>query len=191
MFRSGWLRGLLHTVAREGHHEQHTAACHDGQMSSRALVAAIRVLAVSLAFASCSTATPSIGVASITSVILHGKWGRVHLDVEEADTPEERERGLMNRTSLGPDEGMVFLFGDVADGPVTSAFWMKDTLIPLSIAFWDEGGRIVGIRDMDPCTADPCPTYSSPKPYIGALEANEGFFTEHGVTTGDRIELVD
>jgi uncharacterized membrane protein (UPF0127 family) len=66
---------------------------------------------------------------------------------------------------------------------------MKNTLIPLSIAFWDEDGRIVGIRDMDPCTADPCPTYGSPDPYVGALEVDQGFFTEHGVVIGDRIEL--
>jgi len=67
---------------------------------------------------------------------------------------------------------------------------MKDTLIPLSVAFWDEDGWIVGIQDMEPCTEDPCPTYGSPEPYVGALEVNEGFFAEHGVTTGDRIELV-
>jgi uncharacterized protein len=119
-----------------------------------------------------------------------GGQGPVHVAVEEADSPAEREQGLMGRTSLGADEGMIFLFDDVADGPVTSEFWMKDTLIPLSVAFWDEHGRIVGIRDMDPCTEDRCPTYSSPTPYIGALEVNIGFFAEHGVKTGDRIELV-
>ncbi|MGZ5307517.1 MAG: DUF192 domain-containing protein [Actinomycetota bacterium] len=152
----------------------------------RALVVALAVLSV----ASCSRATPSVGVGRIRSVILHGDQGSVHVAVEEADTAAQRQQGLMGRTSLGANEGMVFLFGDVAQGPVTSEFWMKDTLIPLSIAFWDEGGRIVGIQDMDPCVEDPCPTYGSPKPYVGALEVNEGFFTEHGVTTGDRIELV-
>lgn len=159
--------------------------CHDGRMH-RALVAAVAVLSV----ASCTRATPSIGVGRVTSVILHGGQGPVHVVVEVADSPAERQQGLMGRTSLGADEGMVFLFDDVADGPVTSEFWMKDTLIPLSVAFWDEDGRIVGIQDMDPCAEDPCPTYGSPKPYVGALEVNGGFFTEHGVTTGDRIELV-
>ena len=114
----------------------------------------------------------------------------MHVAVVVAETADERKQGLMGRTSLGANEGMVFLWGDVADGPVTSEFWMKDTLIPLSIAFWDEHGRIVGTQDMDPCTEDPCPTYGSPEPYVGALEVNGGFFTEHGVTTGDRIELV-
>jgi uncharacterized membrane protein (UPF0127 family) len=109
----------------------------------------------------------------------------VRVTVEEADTPAERAHGLMGRTSLGTDEGMVFVF----DGPTDGSFWMKDTLIPLSIAFWDEDGRIVGIRDMEPCTADPCPTYGSPEPYVGALEVDQGFFAEHGVVIGDRIEL--
>lgn len=151
----------------------------------RALVAASAVLSL----ASCTT--PSAGVAPISSVIIHGNRGPVSVAVEEADSSAERAQGLMGRTSLGDNEGMIFTFGDVTDGPVTSEFWMKDTLIPLSVAFWDEDGRIVGIRDMDPCTDDPCPTYGSPEPYVGALEVNDGFFTEHGVTTGDRIELIE
>lgn len=150
------------------------------------LITALAVLSV----ASCSRSTPAIWTAPFTSVVLHGEQGPVHVAVEEADSPAEREQGLMGRTSLGADEGMIFLFDDVAVGPVTSEFWMKDTLIPLSVAFWDERGRIVGIRDMEPCTEDPCPTYSSPTPYIGALEVNIRFFAEHGVKTGDRIELV-
>ncbi len=153
----------------------------------RALVAA----GVVLSLTSCMRDTRSTGVAPIRSVIIHSRQGPVRVAVEEADSPAERQQGLMGRTSLGADEGMVFMFGDAADGPVTSEFWMKDTLIPLSIAFWDADGRIVGIRDMDPCTIDPCPTYGSPEPYVGALEVNDGFFTEHGVTTGDRIELIE
>jgi uncharacterized membrane protein (UPF0127 family) len=152
----------------------------------RALIAA----AVTLSVVSCSRTSPAVGAFRTTSVILHGSRGPVHVEVQEAASPDEREQGLMGRTSLGTNQGMVFLFGGESAGPVTSQFWMKDTLIPLSIAFWDERGRIVGIRDMVPCTDDPCPTYGSPKPYTGALEVNKGFFDEHGVTTGDRIELV-
>jgi hypothetical protein len=152
----------------------------------RVLIAA----SVALSVVSCTRATPPVRAVQTSSVILHGSQGPVHVEVQEADSPAEREQGLMGRTSLGANQGMIFLFGDVSDGPVTSEFWMKDTLIPLSVAFWDQQGRIVGIRDMVPCTKDPCPTYASPKPYAGALEVNIGFFTEHGVATGDRIELV-
>ena len=151
----------------------------------RALIAA----SVALSVVSCARATPPVAFRT-TTVILHGSQGPVDVAAEQADTPEERQQGLMGRTSLGANQGMIFLFGEVSDGRVTSEFWMKDTLIPLSVAFWDQQGRIVGIRDMVPCTKDPCPTYSSPKPYTGALEVNIGFFNDHGVTTGDRIELV-
>jgi uncharacterized protein len=158
--------------------------CHDGRMR-RTLIAAMAAL-----FLPSCVNPPSIGTG-VTTVVLHGAQGPVRVAVEEADSPAERQQGLMGRVSLGGNEGMIFVFGDVTDGPVASEFWMKDTWIPLSVAFWDEDGRIVGIQDMDPCTEDPCPTYGSPKPYVGALEVNKGFFTEHGVTTGDRIELVE
>jgi uncharacterized membrane protein (UPF0127 family) len=152
-----------------------------------ALVAVLAVMSV----ASCSKAVSSNGAGQITSVVLRGAQGPVRVTVTQADTAAERQQGLMGRTSLRADEGMIFLWSDVGEGPVTSQFWMKDTLIPLSIAFWDDHGRIVGIQDMAPCTEDPCQTYGSPKPYVGALEVNEGFFSEHGVTTGDRIALVE
>jgi len=111
--------------------------------------------------------------------------GVVTLQVEIADTSEERAEGLMGRTSLDADAGMAFLWIE----PVSAGFWMKDTLIPLQIAFWDETGRIVEILDMDPCTSDPCPTYGPDEPYVGAAEANAGWFTEHGVVPGDTVEL--
>ena len=129
---------------------------------------------------SCARA-PSVSLATI-----HGQQGPVRVHVETADSDTERELGLMGRTSLAPDNGMVFVFGG---DPVTASFWMKDTLIPLSIAFWSADGTIVAIHDMDPCPADPCPTFGSPSPYVGALEVNQGFFSEHGVRVGDRIQL--
>lgn len=113
--------------------------------------------------------------------------GAVTLYVEVARSPEQRARGLMGRTTLPADQGMVFLF----DHPVHGRFWMKDTLIPLSIAFWDGRLRIVSILDMEPCESDPCPTYGPDEPYVGAVEANRGFFELHGVDVGDRVELVE
>ena len=137
-----------------------------------------------LLFVGCARPTPSIDAAAVTSVTLRGSQGAVQVQVEKADSPAEREKGLMGRTSLGADGGMVFVF---ADGPVTDRFWMKDTHIPLSIAFWDADGSILAIHDMDPCTADPCPTYGAPVPYVGALEVTQGFFEEHGIHVGDTI----
>ena len=111
--------------------------------------------------------------------------GTVSLDVEVADTPAERRTGLMGRESLSPNDGMVFVWEE----PVVVTFWMKDTLIPLSIAFWDEGGRIISIIDMDPCTEDPCPTYGPDQSFVGAVEVARGAFERHGVVLGDTVEL--
>ena len=105
--------------------------------------------------------------------------------VEIADTPSERERGLMNRTSLPEDEGMVFTFAQAHRG----AFWMKDTLIPLSIAFYDGGGRILRILDMAPCKREPCELYDPEVAYRGALEVNRGAFERWGISEGDRLRI--
>jgi uncharacterized protein len=111
--------------------------------------------------------------------------GTISLDVQIADTPDERQTGLMGRESLSPYDGMAFLWEE----PVMSSFWMKDTLFPLSIAFWDDAGRVISILDMDPCTADPCPSYGPDEPFVGAIEVDQGTLEERGVTVGDHVEL--
>lgn len=119
------------------------------------------------------------------AVVIRTADGPVELDLELADTSDERATGLMGREDIGPHDGMAFTF----EAPTDGSFWMKNTLIPLSIAFWDEDGRIVGILDMEPCADDPCPTYGPGVPYVGALEVEQGAFDEHGVEVGDRLEL--
>ena len=84
--------------------------------------------------------------------VIDTSGGEVVIDVEIADDDAERVRGLMERTELDPDAGMIFVYPN----DVSGAFWMKDTLIPLSIAFYAEDGRIVKILDMEPCREDPC-----------------------------------
>jgi hypothetical protein len=114
--------------------------------------------------------------------------GGATLDVRFADEPEERRHGLMGLTDLPADDGMAFDFGG---RPHTGAFWMKNTLIPLSIAFVDGEQRIVTILEMEPCETEPCPTYTSDEPYVWAIEANAGWFERHGVEVGDTIEEID
>ena len=104
------------------------------------------------------------------------------LYVEIADTPEERARGLMNRESLPEDAGMLFVWPE----DTASGFWMKDTVIPLSIAFIDAGGKIVGIQDMQPLDET---LHHSPSPYRYAVEANQGWFAERGIAAGDSVTL--
>ena len=118
-----------------------------------------------------------------STVTFEGGGARLHVEI--ADDAEEQRRGLMGVEELPTDEGMAFVWTE----PVEDTFWMKDTLIPLSIAFVDEGGRVVGIRDMPPCGSDPCPHYGIDEPYVLAIEANLGWFDDHGVGVGDQAEL--
>ncbi|QIN82174.1 DUF192 domain-containing protein [Rubrobacter tropicus] len=108
----------------------------------------------------------------------------VEVRVEIADDEGEMARGLMGRTALAEDAGMLFVYPEERE----LSFWMKDTLIPLSIAFMDAEGRIVDIQEMKALDDRP-PHYTSAEPARYALEANEGFFDERGVNVGDRARL--
>ncbi len=104
------------------------------------------------------------------------------IQVEVAKTPEERAVGLMNRKHLGKDEGMLFIFEEEG----YHSFWMKDTYIPLSIAFINREGRIVKIADMKPLTLA---SHSPPQPILYALEMNQGWFSKNGIKVGDLIRF--
>lgn len=123
----------------------------------------------------------------VTSVTLVDPEGGTALPIQvyDAHTPPMRRRGLMERTELPPNAGMVFRYPTDHEG----GFWMKNTLIPLSIAYFDAEGVVHTVLDMEPCEADPCPSYPPDGPYRGALEVNEGFFTEIGLEPGWRVEL--
>lgn len=121
----------------------------------------------------------------VKTAIIETDADPVMLTVEVAETPEQRARGLMGRESLPEDRGMIFIFFEEHRG----GFWMKNTKIPLSIAFFDEEGEILKILDMRPCRRDTCPVYDPGVPYWGALEVNRGAFDEWGVAPGDVIRM--
>jgi uncharacterized membrane protein (UPF0127 family) len=119
----------------------------------------------------------------VAAVLIEKPTGSVLLHAQLADTQQRRLQGLMGRRSLPADAGMVFLFFS----PTHAPFYMKDTTIPLSIAFFDASGKIIEIDNMDPCRSAPCPLYRPPDPYRGALEVNQGAFARWHVTVGDRV----
>ena len=119
---------------------------------------------------------------SPVSTIVNSLGERIPVQVEIADTDAERQTGLSGRTTLAEDAGMLFVF----DQEQPLSFWMKDTLIPLSIAYISANGRIVDIQNMQPLDETPHP---SAEPAQYALEVNQGFFTERGVAVGDTVEL--
>lgn len=145
----------------------------------------MKTLAISLAVATLVTCggTDTHPDRPPSTVSFEGADALLYVDV--ADDAEERRRGLMGLEGLPADEGMAFVF----DEPVQSTFWMKGTFIPLSIAFVDDEGRVIGVRDMQPCEVDPCPSYGVDEPYVLAIEANLGWFGEHGIEAGGRAEL--
>jgi len=115
----------------------------------------------------------------LATVELSIKGHRVVAEV--AATMPTRTVGLMNRFSLQPDHGMLFVF----NAPQPLAFWMKNTYVPLSIAFIDKDGRILNIEDMKPQTET---THPSRGAALYALEMKQGWFVGHGIGAGERIE---
>lgn len=104
----------------------------------------------------------------------------VAVTIEIADSLEERTRGLMFRDRLDPGHGMLFVFD--AEAPLS--FWMKNTLIPLDIAFFDATGAFVSKATMLPCRMDPCPLTPSAGPALTALEISANFLESEGVGPG-------
>ena len=109
----------------------------------------------------------------------------LHVRIEIAATPAQQEQGLSDRRTLAPNAGMAFLW----TSNVRETFWMKDTSIPLSIAFWGKRGRILRILDMAPCRRDPCRVYDPQVSFRGALEVNRGAFARWGVHRGDLVTI--
>jgi uncharacterized membrane protein (UPF0127 family) len=151
----------------------------------------MRLLLYSLVFCVCvlaaivlaAPAPPMFGRGAVEIV----QAGRsVVVEVEIAATPKARALGLMHRAALAPDAGMLFVF----DEPHRLEFWMKDTLVPLSIAFIDAQWRINDIQDMDPPEPDGgIAIHASRYPAKYALEVNQSFFRKHGIAAGAHVVL--
>ncbi len=110
--------------------------------------------------------------------------GMYRIEAELAHTDQARQTGLMNRRSMPAQHGMIFVFTQDA----RHCMWMKNTLIPLSVAFLDGEGRILNIADMQPQTLD---SHCAAGPARYALEMNLGWFAERGLTPGAKIRGVE
>lgn len=111
---------------------------------------------------------------------------RVKVNVELANTEEERKLGLSFRQYLGDYDGMLFVF----DSDISSPFWMKDMKIPLDIIFVDASNFIVDIKEAQaPCTNTYCPNIYSSTPFRYVLEVNSGFVEKNGITKDGSMVL--
>ena len=138
-------------------------------------------LLASALFAACvATAQARNGPqAALPVVNLNADIQVIHAEV--ASTESERERGLMFRSELPGNDGMLFVF----EAPERQCFWMHNTPLPLSIAFIADGGAIVNIDDM---AAETDTSHCSLEPVRYALEMAQGWFTAKGIKAGDKIE---
>ena len=136
----------------------------------------LAALLLALAYARGAGAGPTI-----TAVL----FGAARLNVEVADTPAKHERGLMDRDALAPDAGMLFVY----PAAEPHEFWMKNTLIPLSIAFLDDRGTVLNVVD-EMAPKDTSKRYPSKGAARYAVEANKGWFKNAGVKPGDVARFV-
>ena len=167
------------------------------QRTARRLLAALQIVLLVVACRSDSDATDGRNYEHILSfdtatVRVASAKDTTRLTVLLAESAEQRTMGLMERRSLAPNAGMLFLYSTTQ--PPTPGYWMFRTRIPLDIAFVDSLGRIVSIQTMQPCTseyAQACPDYPAGAPYRAALEVSAGFFARNGFRVGDVLLLGD
>ena len=158
-------------------------AQHSSAAPIRDVRSVLRSFATTCVFASglFALAQPASAQSSPTEFRVIPLSAGIHLiRAEVAMEPSERERGLMFRKAMGDSQGMVFLF----DRPAVQCMWMRNTLIPLSVAFIDNDGRIINVEDMAAQTET---NHCAAKPARYALEMNLGWFRKHGVAIGTEI----
>jgi len=145
----------------------------------RSIVSLLRHSLVLLLVAVCATAArPQDQPQNLAATTL--KVGMHNIRAQLAVTPMQRQIGLMHRREMPSHEGMLFVF----DEPSPQCFWMRNTLIPLSIAFLAEDGTVINLDDMKPQSDE---SHCSAKPVRFVLEMNQGWFAKRGVKPGTRI----
>ena len=126
----------------------------------------------------------AVGAGAQQLPVVELSTGMHLIHAELADNAASRMQGLMYRASLPTNAGMVFVFDENA----LHCMWMKNTLVPLSVAFIDEAGAIINIADMQPKTEQ---SHCAAKPARYALEMNKGWFAQRGIKAGARLRGVE
>ena len=137
------------------------------------------LLAYGVALGLCAAAAAQ-GVPQMNLPRVELQAGMHRIDAQVATAPQERQVGLMHRRDMPMHEGMLFVF----EQPGVQCFWMKNTLIPLSIAFIADDGTIVNTDEMKPQTLD---SHCSDRPVRYVLEMNTGWFKKRALTAGSKL----
>jgi uncharacterized membrane protein (UPF0127 family) len=141
-----------------------------------ALVCLAQTLAAPPVLAQADSGSPQLNLPRTTL-----RLGMFNIDAQVAQTPEQRSVGLMWRRGMPQHEGMLFVF----EQPAVQCFWMKNTLLPLDVAFLADDGSIVNIERMKPQTLD---AHCSTKPVRYVLEMNDGWFAKRAIAPGFRLK---
>jgi uncharacterized protein len=143
------------------------------QVKTACLLASFVVLGLAARAQAQEGPQPKLPTTSLTA-------GMHVIQAELARTPAQQMIGMMHRRTMGANEGMLFVY----DEPQRLCFWMRNTLLPLTIAFIADDGRIVGTADMKPLDET---SHCTDTPVRYALEMNQGWFAKRGVKKGDRL----
>ena len=138
-----------------------------------------KLIALAAALAACAALAQDQPQTTLPRVKLNA--GMHIIDAQVASTPNQRETGLMFRKEMPQQEGMLFVF----EYPSQQCFWMKNTVLPLSVAFVHDDGTIANIEEMQPQTLD---SHCSVQPVRYVLEMNKGWFARKGIKAGSRLE---
>jgi len=137
-----------------------------------------------------TTGVVPVGFGTVAGRVTGADGSTCDVCLWAASSGEDQTRGLMGVTDLGGADGMVFRYAS----PVATQFWMRDTVMPLSIAFYAADGSFVSSTDMDPCltgAADACARYAATGPYVNAIEVPQGGLEALLMTPGSRLELLE
>jgi uncharacterized membrane protein (UPF0127 family) len=133
-----------------------------------------------------TTGVAPVGFGTVAAAVVSGGGERCDVCLWLADDLESRGRGLMHVTDLAGRDGMAFVY----DAPHTTSFTMRNTVMPLSIAFFAADGSFLDAFDMEPCTEEPCPSYPTPDGFVVAVEAPRGALPALGIGPGSTLELL-
>jgi uncharacterized membrane protein (UPF0127 family) len=146
-------------------------------------VGTVLVIGITVPLFACS---PVPSTTKAPEALLLGPDGeQLHVSIEIAKTPAEHEKGLMYREHLEENHGMLFVF---SESQVLN-FWMKNTLIPLDILFFNAKGNFVSGHSMEPCRNDPCYIYTSREQALYALEVPSGFIKEQLIGRNWKLQI--
>ena len=157
---------LIHPPSRHQRHQRHRKGARS------AVLAALLLCAGTLGLAQDS---PQLGLQRVELTA-----GMHRIEAQVAQSPQQRQTGLMHRQEMPPHEGMLFVF----EQPATQCFWMKNTPLPLTAAFVADDGHIVNLVDMQPHTTD---SHCSSQPVRYVLEMNQGWFAKKGIKEGFKL----